>query len=193
MALNSHANPGAIDGRNLEALLAAARERTFAVKAHRPPNEALSSALEAGSAGAIFLIRHPAAIVRSALAFGAHCRSEPGLEPGNPYAEIFDAEQAADFVAPTISWAQEWLASTNREVVARYEELFKSERSLLQAANQLHPDIPRVSKAVVQHMMPERLSDRERKRYRVNLSLRPELSSTVIARCEVWAREMGYA
>jgi hypothetical protein len=191
--LNAWGNPGAIDGPNLETLLAAARGQTFAIKAHRPPNKALLTALETGAARTIFLIRHPTSIVRSALAFGDHCRTHPELEPDSPYAAIFDAEQAADFVAPSIDWAKEWLGSGARGIVTRYEEIFSSEASLLQVANQLHPDVARVSKAVSRRMMPDRLSADDRKRYRVNLIQRPELSSAVIDRCEGWARQMGYS
>jgi len=193
VGLNARANPGAVDGRNLAALLAAAQEQTFAIKAHQPPNESLLQALEAGAARTVFLIRHPAAIVRSTLAFGDFCRRYPELEPGNPYAAILDDEQACDFVAPSINWALGWLASSGRSVVARYEEVFSSEVPLLRAANRLHPDITRVSKVLSQRMRPDRLSDDDRRRYRVNLIHRPALSTTVLARCEDWARQMGYS
>ena len=190
--LNSHANPGVLDGANLDGLLAAAQNQTFAIKAHQPPNQALLKALDDGAASVIFLIRHPAAIVRSALAFGELCRAHPEPEPGNPYEALFDPDEAADFVAPSLRWAREWLASGRGDIVARYEEMFSSRDLLLRAANRLHPDIGRVSDAVARQMEPRKLTDGERKLYRVNMSRRPALSDAVLARCEEWAHELGY-
>jgi hypothetical protein len=192
VALNARANPGSVDGANLQALIAAARDQTFVIKAHQPPNPALAAALQAGTARSIFLIRHPAAIVQSTLAFADHCRAYPELEPDNPYAAILDDEQAAEFVAPSIGWGRAWLAS-NACSVARYEDTFGSEARLFQAADRLHPGFTAVGDAVWQRMKPDQLSDDDRRYYRVNLIRRPKLSRAIVARCEEWAGQLGYA
>src|ERR1700693_3163794 len=70
ITLNRRANPGALDGPKLAALVEAAQSQSFAVKAHVPPNPELLEAVERDQARMMFIIRRPADIVRSALAYG---------------------------------------------------------------------------------------------------------------------------
>src|SRR5262249_42360480 len=70
VSVNDRANPGDIDGENLAALLRAAASRSFAIKAHRPPNPDLLEALRQDRARTVFVIRHPEAMARSALDYG---------------------------------------------------------------------------------------------------------------------------
>jgi hypothetical protein len=189
LTLNPRANPGALDGTNLRTLLAAAEAQTLAVKAHVPPNRELLAALAQGQARTIFLIRHPADIARSALAYGEFCRAAAWDEP---YRDIYEPRHAADFIAPTIDWAIRWLADGAQGTVAHYEELFASDDATRATAHRLEPRLATVSAAVLDAMRPSGLPVDDRRWLRVNLVRRPELDATTLARCQGWARELGY-
>jgi hypothetical protein len=190
--LGRRTNPGALSGTTLSALLDAARDRTFVIKAHVPPNPELLEAIGNGKAAAIFIIRHPADIVRSALAFGEYCRSHSDNEPISPYAAFFEPIQAATYVAPCIDWAEQWLTSRQRHIVTRYENLFSSDTSLLAAVHALFPDSAAASKTTLQQLKPERLTAKERDWLRINLTRYPALTPEVAAICNEWARRIGY-
>src|ERR1700753_1155123 len=102
VTLNAYANPGALGGINLERLLEAAQSHTFAVKAHVPPNDELLAVLRAGDARMAYLMRHPADIVKLTLAF-AENRRERNDE--TPYNALYSPDQAAAFIAPSVTEA----------------------------------------------------------------------------------------
>jgi len=191
VGLNQWANPGALEGENLQGLRRAAETQTFAIKAHSPPNPELLGELRTGRISMIFVIRHPAAIVRSALAFGEQCRAYPALEPDSPYAAIYKPEDTMEHVAPSIDWAVEWL-KVRADCVARYEDVFATDESPIHFANCLHSDIHKVSRPIFDRMKPQSISDIERRRLRVNLVDRPVLTASIQAACNEWASSLGY-
>jgi hypothetical protein len=185
--LNHRDNPGALSGENLRILGEASRAETFAIKAHQPPGPELLSAIRDGWVRTVFLIRHPTAIVRSALAYGEFCRAH---EWDEPYRELVTAAQAAEFVAPTVEWGVGWLAAGSP--VLRYEVLFAGDAEVRAAAHSLVPEAASVSGRILDDMRPEALSPENRDWLRVNLTHRPELPPGVEARCDAWARHLGY-
>jgi hypothetical protein len=189
IALNHHNNPGALDGDNLRVLLDAALETTFAVKSHTPPNPELLSALEMGAVRMVFLVRHPAEIVRSALAFGAASRAKGWDEP---YAAFATPGEAAGFVAPFIAMASAWMAAAPR-TVRHYDELFAGDERIRDAVHRLVPGSRAVSAPILDRMKPERLSAKDRDWLRVNLVSRPPLDADTAAQCGRWAAALGFA
>ena len=189
VTLNDYANPGALSGINLERLLDAARSQTFAIKAHVPPNEELLAALRTGAARMVFLIRHPADIVASSLAFAENRRSR---NDDTPYNALHLPREAADFVAPWVDQAEAWLAAGPPAAIRRYEELYESDASICAAIHDLWPETANVSARALDEMRPARLSEAERDYLRVNLRIRPELTPDVTQTCAVWAQRLGY-
>jgi hypothetical protein len=190
VTLNAYANPGALHGLNLERLLEAARSRTFAIKAHVPPNDELMAVLHAGEARMAFLMRHPADIVRSALAYGENRRLNEDVS--SPYVLLRQPRQAADFVAPRVDDAEAWLTAGRPTSIWRYEELYASGESVRAAVHSLWPETRAVSATAFEEMQPTRLSEAERDHLRVNLRTRPELTPDVAQTCAVWAKRLGY-
>jgi len=189
VTLNDYANPGALDSTNLERLLEAARGQTFAIKAHVPPNEALLAALRAGEARMAYLIRHPADIVTSSLAFAENRRSRGD---DTPYNALRLPREAADFVAPWVDEAEAWLAMGLPAAIRRYEALYASDASICAALHDLWPETATVSARALDEMRPAQLSEAERDYLRVNLRIRPELTPDVVQTCAAWASRLGY-
>ncbi|MFI5022498.1 MAG: hypothetical protein ACHQRJ_12695 [Alphaproteobacteria bacterium] len=189
ITLNDRDNPGSLEGEVLQILLDAARSQTFAVKAHVPSNRELVAALRGSTARAVFLIRHPADVVRSSLAYGEDCR-RAGRE--EPYANFYRAEDAAAFVEPFVTWAERWLALGGAGRVIRYEHLFAADENILAAIHELAPDTDSVAAEILEDMGPQNLSQPERDRLRVNLVRRPDIGDGVAAACDAWARRLGY-
>jgi len=189
ITLNDRDNPGSLEGEVLQILLDAARSQTFAVKAHVPPNRELAAALAGGDARSVYLIRHPADVVRSSLAYGEDCRRAGRDEP---YANFYRSEDAAAFVEPFIDWAERWLALGGAARVLRYERLFAADENTLAAIHELAPDTDPVAAGILEDMRPQKLSQPERDRLRVNLVRRPDLGDGVAAVCGAWARRLGY-
>lgn len=190
--LNRKGNPGSIGGGNLEALLQAASESTFAIKAHRPPNPELLSALASKRARSVFLIRHPVSMVRSALAYAEHCRARPDLEPNSPYTGIFTSKQAARFIEPFVPWANLW-QDRRGNTVLRYEELFSDRSKTCGAAGTLMQGVhTSIIESAFEDLRADRLTEQQRHELRVNVINRPELDPGVVRQCTSWATEMGY-
>ena len=189
ITVNHRGNPGALDGQNLCVLLDIGRDVTFAIKAHTPPNSDYLAALRDGAAKSLFLLRHPADIARSALAYGEFCRAAGWDEP---YADIFTAQQAAEFIAPSIEWAEAWLAR-GPGFTLRYEALFADDCTVRGAAHALSPEAAPFSAAILEEMRPQNLNREERDWLRVNLTRHPELTPQVEARCADWAHRIGYS
>ncbi len=189
ITLNERDNPGSLEGRVLGILLDAARSNTFAVKAHVPPNRELVAALGGGGARSAFLIRHPADVVRSSLAYGEFCRRAGRDEP---YADFYRTEDAAAFVEPFVDWAERWLALGSAARVIRYEYLFATDENTLAAIHELAPDTDPVAAEILEDMRPRNLSQPERDWLRVNLVRRPDIGDGGAAVCDAWARRLGY-
>lgn len=190
VTLNDYANPGALYRLNLERLLAAARSQTFAIKAHVPPNAELLTALHAGEARLVFLIRHPANIVISALAYGENRRLREDVT--SPYYVFHQPKQAADFVAPWVDHAEAWLTAGSPAIIRRYEDLYASDSSIRAAIHVLWPETRSVSRAALAEMRPERLSPERRDHLRVNLRNYPGLTPEIASESAKWARRLGY-
>ena len=137
VSINHRANPGALSGNNC-VLREAARQQTFAIKAHHPPGPELLSAVREGWVKTAFLIRHPASIARSALAYGEFCRAH---EWDEPYRDLLTPAQAAEFVAPTVEWGIGWLAAPVE--VHRYEMLFAGDAATARRCIRSFPRRPR--------------------------------------------------
>jgi hypothetical protein len=188
VAVNDRANPGDIGGENLAALLRAAATQSFAIKAHRPPNPGLLEALRRDRARTVFVIRHPAAAARSALDYGEFCRAQGWDEP---YKDLRTLEQAADFIAPMVAWAEAWLAC-GIACVVRYEELFAGDDAIRAVAHRLMPDTAPVSLSVLESMRPQALSAQERAWLRVNRAAPAAPPAPGAALFADLARRLGY-
>jgi Sulfotransferase domain len=193
VTLNWKGNPGGLTRDTLSALLSAAERQTFVIKAHASPSRELLDALRAGKCRMLYIIRHPAAVVRSSITFGEFCRQHPELEPGSPCARIYTPEDSAEFVKSFVSFSLQWLETDQSDLIRRYEDIFhRGDDPIKNLAYHLFPLSVSVTQGILDEMRPERLSESDRKRLRINQKSWPELNDTVSAICEQWAKQLGY-
>ena len=179
---------GELSGSNLDKILAAATQHTFVVKAHQPPADDLLAALADGRARMLFMIRHPADILRSALAYGEYCRD---FYVDEPHKNIFTPEDAINFCEPHMQWGFKWFGVDGVEI-CRYEYTFSCDAHIIQTALRLIPNQTDGAEAALNDRRVSSLSQRERNHLRVNLIRKPLLNSAAEAWANAWAPRYWY-